>query len=385
MSPEQAAGDPQAVGPRSDVYSLGATLFCLLTGRPPFAEGGVGTVLRAVQRGGFATPRQVAPSVERALEAVCLKAMALCPEDRYDSCRALVEDIERWMADEPVTAWREPAGDRARRWARRHRTAVASVVVALVAGIIGLAAMAGIQARANGLLSQAYATTNQALGDATKAQAETKSALWQSEESRKQAEAVSRFLVDALGSADPARDGREVKVADILDRAGARLEKQFTGSPATKGTLLDTLGRTYRGLGLFDRAVSSLTKACATFEASLGPSHPDTLSSRSALAMAYRSTGRLNEAIALDQETLRLREAKLGPDHVDTQSSRHGLANAYFAAGRLSESIALNEANLRARDSTLGHDHPRTLSTRSNLAAGYLFAGRLTDAIALVD
>jgi serine/threonine protein kinase len=75
MSPEQAAGDLDRLGPRSDVYSLGATLYCLLTGKAPFA-GDVGEVLRKVQRGDFPPPRQLDPSIDKALEAVCLKAMA---------------------------------------------------------------------------------------------------------------------------------------------------------------------------------------------------------------------------------------------------------------------------------------------------------------------
>src|SRR6476659_695303 len=99
MSPEQARGDLEALGPRSDVYSLGAMLSCLLTGRPPF-EGDVGDVLRAVQKGHFPPPRRVDPSIDKPLEAVCLKAMALKPQDRYPSARGLAEDIERWVADE---------------------------------------------------------------------------------------------------------------------------------------------------------------------------------------------------------------------------------------------------------------------------------------------
>ena len=115
MSPEQAHGDLEHLGPRSDVYSLGATLYCLLTGRPPF-EGDVFEVLPKVQRGEFPPPRRLDPTIDKALEAVCLKGMAARPEDRYASCRALAEDIELWMADEPVTAWREPWARRARRW-----------------------------------------------------------------------------------------------------------------------------------------------------------------------------------------------------------------------------------------------------------------------------
>src|SRR6185312_218284 len=89
MSPEQARGDLDSLGPRSDVYSLGATLYCLLTGKPPFERGDIGDVLRAVQTGEFPTPRALDPTIDRALEAVCQKAMALRPEERYNSPRAL--------------------------------------------------------------------------------------------------------------------------------------------------------------------------------------------------------------------------------------------------------------------------------------------------------
>ena len=122
-------------------------------------------MLRAVQRGEFPPPRQLDPTIDRALEAVCLKAMALKPEDRYGSCRALAEDVERWMADEPVSAWREPLSRRARRWARRNRTAVTAAAVALVAGVVGLAAVAAVQARANGQLRTANEATSQALDE----------------------------------------------------------------------------------------------------------------------------------------------------------------------------------------------------------------------------
>src|SRR5262249_8468713 len=100
MSPEQARGDLEHLGPQSDVYSLGATLYCLLTGKPPVEDDDVGVVLRAVQNGKFPLPRQLDPTIDRALEAVCLKAMALKAEDRYATPKALADDIERWLADE---------------------------------------------------------------------------------------------------------------------------------------------------------------------------------------------------------------------------------------------------------------------------------------------
>jgi serine/threonine-protein kinase len=155
MSPEQAAGDRDLIGTASDVYSLGASLYCLLTGRAPFERASVALVLQAVQDGEFPPPREINHSIPKQLEAVCLKAMALKPHDRYPSPRTLADDIERWMADEAVTARPEPLAERTIRWMRRKRTTVTAFAAAVLVALVGLAVVLAVQARANHELTAA--------------------------------------------------------------------------------------------------------------------------------------------------------------------------------------------------------------------------------------
>ena len=117
-----------------------------------------------MQRGEFPPPRRLDPTIDRALEAVCLKAMAHRPEDRYASPKALAEDVERWMADEPVSAWREPIARRARRWAKRNRTKVTRRRRRWWPGVVGLSAVLVVQ-------TQAKADIAKSLGRETKAKA----------------------------------------------------------------------------------------------------------------------------------------------------------------------------------------------------------------------
>ena len=155
MSPEQARGDLDRLGHHSDVYSLGATLYCLLTGRPPFEGSDVGEVLKKVQRGEFAGPRQLDAAIDPPLEAICKKAMATKPEDRYATCRALADDIERWMADEPVAAFTEPFLKRLARWERRHKTLVHGAVAVLAITALGLAVVGVVISRERRVTEQA--------------------------------------------------------------------------------------------------------------------------------------------------------------------------------------------------------------------------------------
>jgi tetratricopeptide (TPR) repeat protein len=124
-----------------------------LTGKPPFAGDDVGLLLRAVQKGEFPPPRVIDPRIDKALEIVCLKAMATRPEDRYPSAKALADDIERWLADEAVTAWREPWSVRARRWVARNRTMVGAVMIAAPVAIVSLSTIVAHERLTNSQLA----------------------------------------------------------------------------------------------------------------------------------------------------------------------------------------------------------------------------------------
>jgi serine/threonine-protein kinase len=138
MSPEQAQGRTSEVGTASDVYGLGAILYVLLTGKSP-RSGRIGEAMEGTPGGPIAQPRQLQPQAPRALAAICMKALASDAVDRYASALDLTADIERWLANEPTTAFAEPWTDTASRWMRKHRLPVAVAAALLVATSIALA------------------------------------------------------------------------------------------------------------------------------------------------------------------------------------------------------------------------------------------------------
>jgi eukaryotic-like serine/threonine-protein kinase len=388
MSPEQAAGDLDLLGPRSDVYSLGATLYCLLTGKPPFEGEDLGAIMQGVRTGRFPPPRAVDPSIDRALEAVCLKAMAARPVDRYASCRALADDIERWGADEPVSAWREPAARRARRWMRRNRTAVTTAAAAVLVALVGTAAVAAVQTRANGALTR----LNHQLFVANDRVTRSNAALV-AERERVQArfdlamEAIQTFHTGV--SEDVLMKRREFgELRTRLLRGAIEFYRKMQGLLTTQADRAsrEALARSYASVGDLTNLIGSKADALAAHSQALSvreelardPAAGDgaraaAASSLLKVAVLLRETGRPDEAMAACRNVVSTLEplAAADPKAVDYRvtlaNCYNSIAMAHHTAGRLPETIAeMRKAHATFED--VVRIDPASPSHRSSLA-----------------
>ena len=191
MSPEQAEGELELLGPKSDIYSLGATLYMILTGLPPYKTIKGKDILDAVKKGNFEHPIVKNKHIPKPLNAICVKAMSFNPDDRYATSQELASDVQRWIADQPVTAYTDPMSVRATRWIRHHKTAAISsalaVVTIAVASLVGalmlnaeknktLAALADLE-KQQALTLEEKGKTELALNAETRARQQTQSLL----------------------------------------------------------------------------------------------------------------------------------------------------------------------------------------------------------------
>ena len=195
-----------------------------MTGQKPIDLTVDDEVLASAISGNVPRPRDIKVQIPKPLEAICLKAMASAAGDRYVSAVDLASDIERWLADEPVAAYSESWFERTTRFARRYRTVVRAAVVSLLL-ITAISTAASIlvnqqRRRAEGLADANLELAEQekaARDEAERRRSESDAAREKEAQARREAETIVGFMVDAFQSPDPARDGRDIRAAELLE------------------------------------------------------------------------------------------------------------------------------------------------------------------------
>ncbi|MDG3002604.1 serine/threonine-protein kinase [Paludisphaera mucosa] len=382
MSPEQAGFRGHDVDTRADVYALGVVLFELLTGttplgRPRPGRDGFDEVLRRIReedpprpsaRLGGSSPgaadrlhpdsARLSRLVRGELDWIVMKCLEKDRARRYETADALARDIERYLAEEPVEAGPPGAAYRLRKFARRHRKALAAAGSFALLLVLGTTISVWQAARATAAGREARANERRA------------------DEEAAIARAVNAFLLDdLLGQADIGNQAaelgrdRDVKARELLDRAARVVEARFRGQELTEAAVRLTLGQAYRALGEYAEAQGHLERAVQLRERRLGAEHAETLASMRALAVLLADRRRDEESERLYRRVLEARRARLGARHPHTLQSLNDLGALACDRGRPDQAEPLLLQALEGRRAALGDGHPDTFETMNNIGS----------------
>jgi len=387
MSPEQALARHGLVDHRTDIYSLGATLYELLLGRPAVVGEDKQEILRQLAFEEPTAPHRLDARLPRDLETVVLKCLDKSPDFRYASAQDLADDLKRWLAHKPLQAKPPTLRTRAAKWVRRNRPVVATAMIiaaTLLAGT-GVSIWQAVEAtKARDLAAERlkHAEAESARAGVAEKRATTEAAI---------AKAVNAFVQqDLLGQVtslpEPAYDHLGVPnltVRETLDRAAARIGSRFRDQPLVEAAIRRTIGEAYNDLAENRLAVPHLERAVALHRAELGSANQETLRSMRSLAVAYQWVARIQEAIALQEQVLAGFKTQLGPSHPETLGSLGNLAGSYSFAGQWDTALQLKKDLLEERRAVLGPTHPETVGTVHSLAMTYRDMDRIAESMAL--
>ncbi len=375
MSPEQAELTSQDIDTRSDIYSLGAVLYELLTGALPFdsdtlREGGVEHIRQVIRDEDPKTPSTrvsnlgeqaacaaqhrctepgtLARRLRRELEWIPLKAMRKERDRRYRSASQLADDIENYMQGRPLIAGPESTVYRVHKFIRRNRALVGAAVAVTCVLLVGI-----------------VVSTVLAIGQAR---------------ARSEAQAVSEFLRHSLiGSMDPHRVGRkDITVRSVLDKASQDLETKFKDKPIVEAQIRKTFGWAYRSHGEYGLAEGHFRRGLELYRIHVGPRDEVTLEMIRNVGWMCVFQGRFDEALQFFCQALDSMNQTLGPEHSTTLSTMNSLAHIYFLQGRFGEAVSLADQAMKSVWDCM--DEQRLVGQITHVAWGYHMSGHYEQA-----
>lgn len=359
MSPEQIQGDPADLDTRSDVYGLGVICYELLTGRLPFDVSAktIPQAARTIVEDEPASLSSINKVFRGDIEAIVVKAMEKDKKDRYQSASELAQDIRRFLSDQPISARPVTTLYQLKKFARRNKALVTSVIIAFAVlsfGLVYVTLERNRAVRAEKLAEQRFEEAEQ-----QRTIADRQAAI---------ARAVNAFLnEDLLAAASPGVAGPDATVREVLDKAAWAIEGRFKKQPLIEAAIRDTIGQAYSNLGLFDQAEQHLKAAVEIGTRLQGEDHEDTIISLGNMALLLKRQGRLDEAEQISRRVLDNSIRTLGEEHNESQRAMNNLAALLATSEKWEEAEGLMRRTIQIRRQSLGEEHPSTLTAMNNM------------------
>ncbi|MFL5242060.1 MAG: tetratricopeptide repeat protein [Gemmataceae bacterium] len=392
MSPEQALAKRVIVDQRTDIYSLGATLYELMTLEPAFTGRDRQEVLRQIAFEEPRLPKKINKTIPLELQTIVLKALSKNPADRYTTAREFGDDLERFLNDEPIRAQPPTLRQKVQKWARRHQSVVwmagAFTIVLTTVVVGGLIAGLMIEARAR--------------HEADRARDEAVEEKKRAEEAVAETRAINQFLTrDLLGQASPEENSRDKKITveDLLDRAAQRINNpppdsketdnedrvNLTNHPLAEASIRLAIGNTYYKLGNYQAAEPHIRRAVEMRQDRLGPDNTDTLTAQEDLVwFLWEALHKPALAEPLSKVTFETRQRVLGPYHWQTLESKDTYTSILLGVGKKDEAVKLKREAYEESKRALGKENKITLTAQSNLGFVLNETGQYAEAAPLM-